>query len=87
MNPPSKHLKTEPFSHHERSRIILTVIRNGTWEGTRFGIPVKLRIDRTLISNVTASCCFRHHWVRFSTETVAEALDECNRMILRGGKG
>jgi len=77
-------MKADAFSTHERPRIIREVIAHGEWSGTRFGVPVSIKHDRTLIDidPILVSCRLRaHQHVSFRAATVFEAMEQCNKLI------
>ena len=82
-------MKFQPFSPSERPRIIRQVIAEGSWHGTRFGVPVTIKLDRNLIESepIFTQCRIKPHTVAsFRTENVTQAMDEVNRLIQSSGR-
>jgi hypothetical protein len=82
-------VKYAPFSPHSRPKIIRQVIEKGEWSGTTFGVKVTIRRQPSLLNDdgIQTQCQFsRTRTVSFPTSNVTEAMNECNRLITRGGR-
>lgn len=87
-------MKTEPFSPHDRSTIIAKLQESGQWEGIRGGCPVRFvryhaaageTIQYAVQVSPTPAPISLHvpagTWVSDQAATVAEAIEECNKLI------
>lgn len=80
-------MKHEPISKHEQPEIVRQVNQNHTWSGRRFGHTVYIDLHETLVGKEIRYEVYTNHKRNSgATATVAEAIADINRTIVRGAR-